>query len=279
MSIDPERVRPRRAVIAAAAGAAATALAGSLARPGVAQAASGSFDSAAENAPAVSATHNASGIAVAAIGNGNGAYGVYAYAQNGVGVLAASDTAEAITASTSTAGAAVLLAIHHATGTAIHGRTGPYSPLLPANTGVFGTSETGTGVRGNSSSGGIGVHGDSPSGYGVAGNASTGTGAIGTSVSGTGVRATSTSGYALHATGRIRAEKVSGIATIAAGATAVTVALKVDVTPSSFVLLSPMANVGTRALWWTINATNNTIAIHLSPARGSATKVSWLLLG
>ena len=71
----------------------------------------------------------------------------------------------------------------------------------------------------------------------------------------------------------------SGVATISAGLTSQNVAPGVDVTAYSFVLLTPMANLTGRDLWFTKNIASDTITIHLSSARTSATKISWLLLG
>jgi hypothetical protein len=51
------------------------------------------------------------------------------------------------------------------------------------------------------------------------------------------------------------------------------------VTSGTFVLLTPKANIGTRALWFTTSTTNDRITIHMSSARSSSTKVAWLMLG
>lgn len=69
------------------------------------------------------------------------------------------------------------------------------------------------------------------------------------------------------------------MATIGAGKKGVTVSPGVNVTPSSFVLLTPKTNLGGRNLWFTTNATANIITIRMSSARSSGTKVAWLLLG
>ena len=86
-------------------------------------------------------------------------------------------------------------------------------------------------------------------------------------------------GQALLTRGRVKHEKVSGVATIAAGSTSVTLSPNVNVTHGSFVLLTPKANIGSRGLWFTTNPSADSITIHLSSSRSSATKIAWLLLG
>jgi len=139
--------------------------------------------------------------------------------------------------------------------------------------GVVGqaASTTGSnyGVQGSSSShSGIGMFGTSP-----------GTGVRGESFgAGTGVVASNLDGVALRATGRLKFS-TSGVATINGGATSRTITPGVDINPSSFVLLTPKANIGTRALWFTTDGPNEHFTIHMSPSRGVATKVAWLLVG
>jgi hypothetical protein len=150
--------------------------------------------------------------------------------------------------------------------------------------GVEGTSDSqfGWGVGGsNSVSGGIGVWGQAngAGSRGVWGNSNAGQAVRGQATSGTGVFGSATSGYAIQGSGRVRFGKVSGVATIQAGSTSRTVNPGVNVTTGSFVLLTPMANIGSRALWFTKNVTTNRITIRMSSSRSSATKVAWLLLG
>ena len=52
-----------------------------------------------------------------------------------------------------------------------------------------------------------------------------------------------------------------------------------DVTTTSFVLLTPEADIGTRRLWYTTDATANTITIRVSSAVSASLAVGWLLLG
>ncbi|HEX6209889.1 MAG TPA: hypothetical protein VF136_03870 [Methylomirabilota bacterium] len=165
--------------------------------------------------------------------------------------------------------------------------------------GISGTSQTGYGVRGFSHE--IGVFGESSSYVGVKGKAndvsavavygeSTDGGAVlGYTVTGTAVTALSTSGTAIVASapaavavassGRLQFGKVSGVASIPAGSKSVTVTPGVNVTSGSFVLLTPKANIGSRALWFTTSASADTFTIRLSSPRSKNTKVAWLLLG
>lgn len=52
-----------------------------------------------------------------------------------------------------------------------------------------------------------------------------------------------------------------------------------DVTTTSFVLLTPKGNLGGRSLWYTTDATANTITIRVSSAVTANLAVGWLLLG
>ena len=132
------------------------------------------------------------------------------------------------------------------------------------------------GVRGTTSS---------SSGSGVVGQAFANTGATFgvqgsvNSPGGTGVNAVNAvGGVALRAAGRLKFS-TSGVATISGGATSRTITPGVDINPSSFVLLTPKANIGTRALWFTTDGPNERFTIHMSPSRGVPTKVAWLLVG
>jgi hypothetical protein len=140
---------------------------------------------------------------------------------------------------------------------------------------AYASSGTTYGVYGeNGSSSGTAVRGTAfaPSGatYGVYGHSS--------SPAGVGVYATNLGGVAFQTAGRTKLS-TSGVARISAGSTSKTITPGVNVTANSFVLLTPKANLGTRALWFTTNATADTFAIHISSSRSSATKVAWLLLG
>ena len=155
-----------------------------------------------------------------------------------------------------------------------------------APAGVYGLakSPTGVGTVGHNlaaTGDSIGVRGStaSPTGQGVVGLATGGQGVRGQATNGAGLYGTATTGYALRTNGRVRVEKVSGVATIGAGKTSVTITPGVDVTTTSFVLLTPRTNIGTRALWVTTDATADRFTIRLSLSRTSSTQVAWLLLG
>ena len=186
----------------------------------------------------------------------------------------------------------------------IRGASGPHY-------GVHGTSSSSFGVYGQSNSNvavaGISYASDKPAVLGYATSNSTGLlGSSGTSVAakpktgvygyanqdasskgvfgfsgrGVGVYAQANkAGYALQTNGRIKASKVSGVASIVAGNTTVTVSPNVKVTSGSFVLLTPKANIGSRGLWYSTNASADSITIHHSSSRSGATKIAWLLMG
>ena len=144
-------------------------------------------------------------------------------------------------------------------------------PAPPPKTGVYGCAlqdDTAVGLRGRSTIG-----------RGVFGQATTGRGVHAYATSGTAVHAVSDHGYALRTHGRIKPEQVSGIATIAAGTAFKDVVLGVDVTSSSFVLLTPRGNLGGRSLWYTVDATNDRFTIRVSTPVTSNLTVGWLLLG
>ena len=126
---------------------------------------------------------------------------------------------------------------------------------IGGTTGVAG-SGAGTGVYANSDFG-IGV--DANSDFGVA------------------LRVNSFNGFAIQALGMLKLE-TSGLATIPANRTSVTIQLNLNITTDSFLLLTPKANIGKRSLYFTTNPTANTFTIRISSARTTATGVSWLLL-
>ena len=95
---------------------------------------------------------------------------------------------------------------------------------------------------------------------------------------GTGVKAASDSGLAFRAEGRV-SFSTSGIAIIGKNSTAAVVLPGVDVTPASFVLLTPRGNLGGRDLWYTISPGTDRFTIRLSSALPTNLQVAWLLLG
>src|SRR4029453_8307575 len=136
-------------------------------------------------------------------------------------------------------------------------------PVFHAQTGGAGTALAGF------STNGYGVLGYGENAYGVAGSTTVGVGVNGSAYP---------TGVALQAQGRIKFT-TSGVATIPAGATSKTISPGVNVTLGSFVLLTPKANLGSRALWFTTNATANTFRINKSSTRSRGTRIAWLLVG
>ena len=145
--------------------------------------------------------------------------------------------------------------------TGVLGVSGDFIPLARQKTGVHGICEEGVSSRG--------VFGESSTGHGVHGE----------TVSGSAVYGTADTGYAIRGSGRIRFERVSGTARIAAGATKVTVNPGAGVSRSAFVLLTPKSNIGARSLWFTTDPTGDRFTVHISSARSSTTFVAWLLVG
>ena len=179
-------------------------------------------------------------------------------------------------------------------GTAIYGYSSSYVGVYGysnSSTGVFGGNNASdqaavVGWAGGHSTGLLGSSGGTPAAkpktgvYGYANQDSSAKGVWGSSGTGVGLYGQANkAGYALRTNGRVRADKVSGVKTISAGLTSVTLNPGVKVTSSSFVLLTPRANIGSRGLWYTTNPTAGTITIHMSSARSSNTKIGWLLLG
>lgn len=145
---------------------------------------------------------------------------------------------------------------------ALSGTSDAYSGV-----GVAGSTSNGDGL-GNYAGYSTGVRGTSP-GIGVHGAATAG---------GTGVLADCDTGFALETIGRLKLG-TSGVATIAAGETSITVPAGVPVTNASFALLTPRANLAGRDLWFGTDPASDTLTIRISSARTKSTKVSWLLLG
>jgi hypothetical protein len=120
---------------------------------------------------------------------------------------------------------------------------------------------------------GNGVHAFSNDHNGVFGESA------GTDRAGVLAQANSSRTLALRTFGRLELGGVSGTATIPAGKTSVVIVPDTIVTLKSFVLLTPRANIGTRALWYTTDPPHDKVTIHMSSARPVGTKVAWLLIG
>ncbi|HEY2887981.1 MAG TPA: hypothetical protein VGJ17_05165 [Candidatus Limnocylindrales bacterium] len=191
----------------------------------------------------------------------NLAGGVGAYGNGGTGVQGSSAAPTGV--------GVVGLALGNGTG--LHGLSGPSGTVPPAKTGVYGQA--------TQDSTSVGVKGHSTSGHGVAGSATSGRAVAGSATSGIGLYGASSSGYAVRTSGRVRFDKASGVATIAGGATTVTVTATIDITTSTFVLLTPMGNLAGSSMWVTLDATNNQFTIHLGAAPATSKKVGWLIVG
>ena len=158
-----------------------------------------------------------------------------------------------------------------APGTGVVGLSGFVAPAVRPNTGVYGNANQDATAKG--------VWGDSPLGHGVHGTAVGGVGVSGSAADGTALDGTATTGYALRTSGRVRLERCSGIASIAAGRTSVTLKPGVEIGSAAFVLLTPRSDPGAVRLWYTLNAAADTITIRASEPAATELKVGWLLLG
>lgn len=144
------------------------------------------------------------------------------------------------------------------------------------NQGVYGESTTKAGVAGTSDSG-PGVNGTSTSSQGVLGTSVSGPGLEGSGA--VGVQVSSEDGYALYSTqGRLRFDGISGLAVIEAGKTEVRVQVDVDVNDNTICLLTPQANNGGLALWYSRAADTNEIVIKMGASRPQNTRVAYLVL-
>jgi len=180
--------------------------------------------------------------------------------------------------------------------TGVYGVTGGSDdgPPTQGTTGVWGEASGGRGVYGRTYSGrGVlgeamapsgatyGVYGkvSSPDGRAIHGDAPTGTGVRGATLGGTAGAFYATSGYAIKSSGRVRFDRASGIAVIKAGQRSITVNPGFDLATTSFVLLTPRADLGSRRLWYTVDAAANTFTIKTSSAMSGSVGVGWLVLG
>jgi hypothetical protein len=151
-----------------------------------------------------------------------------------------------------------------ASGTGVHGFAGDSAlPAPSTKTGVYGRSDVDANARG--------VAGYSGPGTGVYGSTSNGVAVLGL--------AGSSAGFGLKSTGRVSLSKASGVATIGAGGSSVTVSPGIDIVTGTYILLTPQADPGTRRIWATMDTTANSITIHVSSAVAGSLKVAWLALG
>jgi hypothetical protein len=196
-------------------------------------------------------------------GNSATGQGVAGASNSGFGVLGVSTSGTGVGAASVATDQPGMSGWSQANSTGVVGYSSSAGGTLPAaraKTGVFGQATQDSSSRG--------VLGISTSGQGVRGE----------STSGAAVYATTTSGYAFRGSGRIRFDKVSGQAAIAANTSSIVITPGIDITTDSFVLLTPEVDLGSRRLWFTKDTTNNRFTIHLSSSSASTITIAWLLL-
>ena len=301
MAIDPVMPRSRRALLAGGLGAAVAAVAASLGRPALVDAGSdgdvvlGGVN-AASSVTRITNTSNSlvdaiEGISTNGTGvvgqsgdvDGTGVLGVGLYA----GVRGTSDPGTGVVG-LSTAGMGVYGATNGTSLAGVSGNGYGENGIGVRGDGYGGNGPT-TGVLGQTdSAAGTGVLGRVVASYGattgVQGEAvsPTGTGVRGVSTSGTALAGTakSSSGHALKTSGRLYFAKVSGVATISAGKTASALIYPgVDITNSSYVLLTPQRDPGSRRFWAVLSSSGNNLTIRTNVTRTYSIKIAWLLIG
>ncbi len=127
--------------------------------------------------------HGQSTTSKGVVGESEGFHGVFGKSRDNAGVAAESQNTEAMNAQNHSANHAAIIAINHANGVGVQGRSG-------GNVGVLGESDTGRGIMGTSNTH-IGVSGDSQLGQGVRGTSVRGRGTEGFSINLEGVVGTS----------------------------------------------------------------------------------------
>jgi len=284
--------RTRRQLLTGGAAAAGVVAAATLARPAPAAAANGdALTLGALNQATSNTAINDSGgdTTFSALATSSGT-ALEGDAVDGTGVSGTSETGigvSGVSASTAASAAAVYGEITRTSpgpfSAAVRGKNdgtgtngiGVYGSQAGAGWGVYGTSETGNGVYGTATSG-VGVAGNSTTG--VHGTGTTGVHGFATSRPGVGVLAENDSGgQALKVKG-IAAFSRSGVATVAAGRSAVS--HRLPLTSASFVLATIQGNIKdlyVRGVTITAGA-HGSFTIHLSKAVAAKTKVAWLVV-
>jgi hypothetical protein len=147
--------------------------------------------------------------------------------------------------------------------------------------GVFGqnSAEDQSGVYGNDASGGgYGVQGNSNNGIGVQGTSTNSSGVYGYSTNGAGITAESETATALAVYGVVTFDR-SGVATVAAGATSVSVNV-FGLTASSIVLATPQGHLAGVAVEGVVtDVSASTLTIYLTKAAKTALPVAWFVIG
>lgn len=171
-------------------------------------------------------------------------------------------------------------------GIALRGVSGSYIGVWGESTsvvGVRGISSSGTGVTGSSTSG-VGVSGVSlgqGSGAVGVGGQSPGVAVLGNSDGGTAIYGISSTGYALRTSGRLRFDKASGSATVAAGRRSVVVTPGFELAASTKVLATLQGSAGGRTTIHrvTVDATADTFTVYLTANTTRSVRVAWLVVG
>lgn len=299
----PTKPSSRRALLGAGLGALAATVAGALGRAAPVRAANGDTVTVGGDFTGTNVTKitNTTWLGTAFWGEGSSGTGVRGtsdrtsgvsgYSYDGVGVSGGSTRWIGVAGSGSLAGVQgsggfVGVSGTSESGTGVFGTSSAEDkPAIIArsyggSTGLLGVSGTGSVPAAKAKTGVYGQATQDSTSKGVWGRANGGRGVLGEASSGSGVYGQATSGYAIRGNGRLRFDKVSGVATIAAGNTAVTISPGVDVTAASFVLLTPKANIGSRALWFTTDPAGDKFTIRISSSLGpnTAIAIAWLLV-
>ena len=240
-------------------------------------------------------------VAFSGVQSGSGT-GLYGYTLSGTGVLAVGGTSGNGLDGRSSSGTGAIGASY--TGIGVYGYSG--STVAPSVAAVAGVVAVGSGIRTGldaRSSSGTGAIGSSLSGSGIYGfsgeSAAPSLGAVvgvlavgGGSRTGLDARSTTgtagkfatgslKSGVALRTVGRVRFDNSVGIATIAAGASSVTVTPGIDLTTTSAVVATLQGDAGgsTTVKRAVVNATADTFTIYLTANATAAVKVAWHVFG
>ena len=268
MTTDPGQPRSRRALLAGGLGATVAALAASLGRPSLVDAGSdGDIVLGHINTEAITTTisnlesdinNNTDAAALvckAIVGDA-----IRGESQLVSGVVGKSDSSTGVFGVGKKAGVAGIGRSADGEGFGVHG---------------VNAYDNGTAIHGEGKSGattGVLDSVVSPSGTGVRGMSASGTALAGT--------ASAANGFALKTDGRVSFGKVSGVATIAAGKTARAIIYPgTDITSSSYVLLTPQRDPGTRRFWAVLSATSNSVTIKTNDTRTYSIRIAWLLVG
>jgi hypothetical protein len=288
MALDLTIQRSRRALLAAAAGAASAFVAQALGRPLPARAADGQAVLVGGEYTSTSATiitnstnddlvlygwNKQGGHGVR--GNSGSGFGLYGTSGTGTGVFGTSVSSVAIHGVSGSVGEPTLIAHSVSSSTAVlafSASTGDLLPAAPVKTAVYGYAVQDAASRG--------VWGRSNTGYGTFGEVTSGDGVHGKALSGRGGSFEATTGIALHAKGRVQLEQASGTGTILASASNKTITPGFDLTTTSKVLVTllghPGGSVTLRHVG--IDATANTFTVYLTAAATNNTKFAWLVL-